>query len=1523
MAKRRYEADYVLNLNKTISSLQSAKKQAEAFDDIMAQIGDRGNFNELIKHFLNLDSAVDDLRQSTNELMSELGESLKGGYISSLDSVFNKLAEISKKTHSLFSGINNIDIGSENAGKQLVQYATELNEVFASLNVKNKINIKNFSTKPIEEQFKRLVKAASILNTEINTSLGNINVGQIGAEIGDSFGRAGFALEDFSEDVQKAIKKLQDQNDALLEVQNALKKTAKLVSDVKSKGNSAIPDDFKLAGEDLKVDKIIGLMDQYDALDEQMKSGKLSTEDYTESLIRLTEITLTLQSVLAKVRSNDKLKNIFSTLPGGTRGGNFLGAISTYAHVKSEGLFSKVSTSAEKDVIGQLMLANDQKIEQIKQDAIKSFNAGSGGNKDLEETVSLYGELTKKVKEYHNAVQTVNNENASVEEVDMAYEKMEEVVNDIVELTNATDTQQRSIQALLGTFEKEATFSSVLEELCTTLGVEIPQAIDTVAGSIKSVGDMSDGYIINPDQLKNDLEQIHDLALKTGKELSFSIEADGVKYVVESIEGVVKASDEAATAVHSLSGNLTTLAHTHPSGNGYFSAGDFLSALNAKSVGVNSPVMALGKDMASVLNLDGVTDDVIAQVRAKLGTLSGDAIITPKLFKEITQIFEAGGFSDALKTISVSEGMEDLAAFLQKIGANAAESINPLEKFQSLIMYYSNGKVNKGNLSSFSNYWDDFTSGAKSAVEVFDAVMDKIGATDLDGNPLKINTDGYRSLEVATKNITVGTSGVVNQIEESVEDASIKLQAFYDLVDEVNKKSFYSSEDNVEIGKYIERLTLAKQELDSLGEQGKITADELEAVKTAFNNSINSLGDQTSTYTGYGNGHYFSSYQEEYFEADQERKDLKTINDELKEKNELLERSNDLLKEEAAKKQELLDATIAEKQATEEALSQERYLSNELGQRVFNEEFRADKEKERADALERQNAELQEQLAIQQQQQIISQNNVNTQEQLFETSSGQLSMFGSVADELQRAESNAEELKDTVKEIAILDGQISFDELAESNKYGTNFNDGGGGPGRGGPGGDYALENTLQTTNSILTSIEGKISTSDSNKNQSSKLDVDSLSAAVLKKAAVFGNEIQLGSFTKTKDGFNQVAGAFKDANGIWKGFTARVNESNEVVKIGIQKQSAFADALNGVNKETKETTQKVKQSDEHKSIASRMATSIAGEQTQYNKKIADNIGSFDNSTVVIAKLNEYQGELNELKRIHKELAAAENLSEQEILQKKEAFDIAKGQCEKYRQELVKLIKDSNTFSSNHSDVRDDFNGFNLVDPSEQEKALRSYIASVHGGKAVIGSFDEANKELAFTLKDGEGKVKQMAASFDVSMTKIGTSIKKPKEAASMLGSIFSDIGSKFKSLWVYASARFGVDEIFQQVRNGVQAVRDIDSALTELKKVTDETDASYQAFLSNMSKTAGVVGSTVKDLTTMSADWARLGYSMEEAGKLAESTAILLNVSEFNDATEASEALISTMQAFSYVPEESQHVVDILNEVGKFIARR
>lgn len=59
----------------------------------------------------------------------------------------------------------------------------------------------------------------------------------------------------------------------------------------------------------------------------------------------------------------------------------------------------------------------------------------------------------------------------------------------------------------------------------------------------------------------------------------------------------------------------------------------------------------------------------------------------------------------------------------------------------------------------------------------------------------------------------------------------------------------------------------------------------------------------------------------------------------------------------------------------------------------------------------------------------------------------------------------------------------------------------------------------------------------------------------------------------------------------------------------------------------------------------------------------------------------------------------------------------------------------------------------------------------------------------------------------------------------------------------------------------------------------------------------------------------------MEEAAGLAESTSVLLNVSEFSSIEDATSALTSTMQAFGYTAKQSMDVVDVLNEVGNNFA--
>ena len=110
---------------------------------------------------------------------------------------------------------------------------------------------------------------------------------------------------------------------------------------------------------------------------------------------------------------------------------------------------------------------------------------------------------------------------------------------------------------------------------------------------------------------------------------------------------------------------------------------------------------------------------------------------------------------------------------------------------------------------------------------------------------------------------------------------------------------------------------------------------------------------------------------------------------------------------------------------------------------------------------------------------------------------------------------------------------------------------------------------------------------------------------------------------------------------------------------------------------------------------------------------------------------------------------------------------------------------------------------------------------------------------------------------------------------------------------------------------------------MTELKKVTDETDASYKQFLKDAGSTAAVIGSTISDFTEASATFARLGYSLEESSSMAETAIIYKNVADGLDSVEeSSESIISTMMAFGIEANDTMSIIDRFNAVGKYIAQ-
>ena len=142
--------------------------------------------------------------------------------------------------------------------------------------------------------------------------------------------------------------------------------------------------------------------------------------------------------------------------------------------------------------------------------------------------------------------------------------------------------------------------------------------------------------------------------------------------------------------------------------------------------------------------------------------------------------------------------------------------------------------------------------------------------------------------------------------------------------------------------------------------------------------------------------------------------------------------------------------------------------------------------------------------------------------------------------------------------------------------------------------------------------------------------------------------------------------------------------------------------------------------------------------------------------------------------------------------------------------------------------------------------------------------------------------------------------------------------GSRVRS-WVAGDSLFLITSSLRQI---YQNVVQIDTAMTELRKVTDATSKEYIQFLDDAETRARRLGATLVETVNASADMARLGYNLQDASALADTAIIYSNVGDdVESIDEASKSIISTMQGFNIEAENSMEIVDKFNEVANHYA--
>ena len=235
------------------------------------------------------------------------------------------------------------------------------------------------------------------------------------------------------------------------------------------------------------------------------------------------------------------------------------------------------------------------------------------------------------------------------------------------------------------------------------------------------------------------------------------------------------------------------------------------------------------------------------------------------------------------------------------------------------------------------------------------------------------------------------------------------------------------------------------------------------------------------------------------------------------------------------------------------------------------------------------------------------------------------------------------------------------------------------------------------------------------------------------------------------------------------------------------------------------------------------------------------------------------------------------------------------------------------------------------------EKKIKDTIATVTNmsasekgysqlaGQKEIDKINKILRENSAMTSEAKAKIKAykqelISGNPSVSLEKIHGEIMKivnAEELAGRAGRSFFDTlkNSGFHQIAAQMAGMFGVYDVINLGKEGFNVVRELNTALTEMRKVSDETVQSLKDYQATTFDTADAIGTTAKQIQNSTADWMRLGESMNQAAESAKDANVLLNISEFEGIDKATESLVSMSQAYKDL--DKMDIIDVLNNIG------
>ena len=334
------------------------------------------------------------------------------------------------------------------------------------------------------------------------------------------------------------------------------------------------------------------------------------------------------------------------------------------------------------------------------------------------------------------------------------------------------------------------------------------------------------------------------------------------------------------------------------------------------------------------------------------------------------------------------------------------------------------------------------------------------------------------------------------------------------------------------------------------------------------------------------------------------------------------------------------------------------------------------------------------------------------------------------------------------------------------------------------------------------------------------------------------------------------------------------------------------------------------------------LITDISDELTKVEDRMSEVLGEkfldqdyFQNFgkifTAGLGDATEFKDFQNNAESAVQSLSKLKDIQEQMASGQLDLTQLAPDELKKQIQEIVELFANLN---EKYKDVTNAAKEFAFADEGDIERQRASIAQFLKSNQGI-------SSDARIKLQEYFNQLQQGISQADLTKLTDGwRQVADAEQAAGRTGATFmSELQTRFKSLGAYLLSFVSFYRVIGVFKDGINIIHELDDALTEMQKVSDESLSSLKEYQKSTFDTANQIGTTAAQLQQSTADWMRLGEDLQSASQSAQTANVLFNVSEFDNINEATTALVAMSAAYADAEKgiDKMDIVDRLNLIG------